>query len=128
MISPAVISALARSLLAGEPTVDDLHARAMRTLGRPWRWLRPLAVRYVETFGGRARPRRREVIQFLLQDRGFQRACVTHRETLSVAEWLLETPRMLPVEAARGWNLPAIETIGDLARWLSLHVANPRGA
>jgi hypothetical protein len=30
---------------------------------------------------------------------------------------------MQPVGAARGWDLPPIETAGDLARWLSLHPA-----
>ena len=28
---------------------------------------------------------------------------------------------MQPVEAAQSWNLPVIETVGDLARWLALH-------
>lgn len=121
MPNPAVISALARSLMAGEPSVEGVRARAMRTLGRPWRWLRPLALRYVETFGGRTRPRHRDVIRFLLQDPGFQRARAAHRDELAVAKWLAEPPRMHPVGAAQGWDLPAIETVGDLARWLSLY-------
>ena len=121
MPTPAVISALARSLMAGESSVEGVRARAMRTLGRPWRWLRPLALRYVETFGGRTRPRHRDVIRFLLQDPGFQRARAAHRDELAVAEWLAEPPRMHPVGAAQEWDLPAIETVGDLARWLSLH-------
>src|ERR1019366_4414458 len=52
MPASAVISALARSLLAGDPFVEDVQARAVRPLGRRWRWLRPLAVRYVEEFAG----------------------------------------------------------------------------
>jgi RNA-directed DNA polymerase len=121
MRMPAVISALARSLAAGEPTVDGVHARAVRTLGRPWRWLDPMAQRYVAAFGGRARPRHREVVRFLLEDAGFQRARASHRDKLVVAEWLGEPPRMQPAGAAETWDLPVIETVGDLARWLSIH-------
>jgi RNA-directed DNA polymerase len=121
MPAAAVISALSRSLMAGEPTVEGIHARAMRTLGRPWRWLQPLALRYIEAFGGRTRPRHRDVIGFLLQDTGFQRALAAHRDKLAVAEWLAEPQRMQPVGAARQWDLPVIETVGDLASWLSLH-------
>jgi hypothetical protein len=123
MANPVLISALARSLLAGEPAVEAVRARATRTLGRSWRWLQPLAVRYIETFGGGTRPRHRDVVRFLLQDAGFQRARTEHREKLAVAEWLTEAQRMQPAAAARQWNLPIIETTGDLARWLSIHPA-----
>lgn len=117
-----VISVLARSLLAGVPVVEEVHARAVRTLGRPWRWLQPLAARYVDAFAGGERPRHREVVRFLLNDAGFERARVKYRRELAIAEWLGEPPRMQPVAAARGWELPAIETVGDLADWLSVGV------
>jgi RNA-directed DNA polymerase len=121
MSTPAVISALARSLMAGEPTAEGALARARRTLGRPWRWLQPLSLRYIETFAGRTCPRHRDVVRFLLEDQGFRRARMRHREKLSIAEWLAEPNRMQPVNAAQQWNLPVIETVGDLADWLSLH-------
>ena len=121
MQASAVISVLARSFLAGEPTIDGVHSRAIRTLGRSWRWLRPLAHRYLQAFSGRTRPRHRDVVRFLSEDAGFRRACTKYRWELDVAEWLAEPQRMQPVGAARGWDLPAIETVGDLARWLSLH-------
>jgi hypothetical protein len=38
-----------------------------------------------------------------------------------VAEWLTESNKMQPAGAALPWNLPVIETTGDLACWLSLH-------
>lgn len=47
---------LARSFLAGDPTVDQIVARTTKTLGRPWRWLRPLAQRYVAAISGQTRP------------------------------------------------------------------------
>jgi hypothetical protein len=121
MSNPAVISALARSLMAGEPTVQGVQARAAQTLGRSWRWLGPLARRYVEAFSGGTRPRHRDVIRFLQLDAGFQRARIVHRDTLGVAVWLAEPHVMQPVDAAQWWDLPVIETPGDLARWLSVH-------
>jgi len=120
MPASALISALARSLLAGEPVADDAYARAVRTLGRPWRWLRPLAVRYAEVFAGKTRPRHRDLVRFLLNDSGFQFACAKYRRQLSIAEWLAAPQRMQPVRAAQGWNVPVIESVGDLADWLSL--------
>ena len=118
---PALISALARSLMAEEPTVDGVHARLVRTLGRPWRWLEPLARRYVAAFSGHTRPRHRDVVRFLLDDQGFKRARIAHGNTLSIAEWIPEPQRMHPVAAALRWDLPPIETSGDLAAWLSLY-------
>ena len=120
MPASAVIDVLARSLLAGAQVVDDARARAVRTLGRPWRWLRPLATRYVEAFVGRTRPRHRDVVRFLVEDPGFKLAYAKYREKISIADWLAEPQRMLPVPPAESWDLPAIESLGGLADWLSL--------
>ena len=108
-----LVTVLALSLLAGEQTVDQIVARAARTFGRQPRWLRPLARRYLAAFAGRTRPRRRDVIQFLLRDRSAARF-----SRLPVANWLPAPQRMQPVEAASHWDLPVLETIGDLAAWL----------
>ncbi|HTR36497.1 MAG TPA: reverse transcriptase family protein [Bryobacteraceae bacterium] len=113
---------LARSLLAGEPAVGDVHARAVQTLGRSWRWLGPLARRYVERFAGGTHPRHRDVVRFLADDPGFRNALRKHRREISIAEWLAEPQRMQPVAAAKGWDLPVIATVGDLADWLCLSV------
>jgi RNA-directed DNA polymerase len=117
-----MISVLARSLLAGEAVPDEVHARAARTLGQSWRWLRPLATRYVEAFAGRTRPRHRDVVRFLLRDSGFRRARAKYRDELTIAEWIAEPQRMDPVEAARRWDLPVIESTRGLAEWLSLSI------
>src|SRR5437667_12793666 len=106
MPASAVISVLARSLLAGDPIIDDVHARAARTLGRSWRWLRPLASRYVAAFAGHTRPRHHDVVGFLLKDPGLQRARAKYRHELSIAEWLADPQPMLPVPAAQSWHLP----------------------
>jgi hypothetical protein len=120
MPAPVLISALARSLLAGEPVFEQVHARAVRTLGRSWRWLRPLARRYVEAFASRTRPRHRDVVRFLRADSGFKNAWTKHRHEISIAEWLVQPQRMQPAQAAQNWNLPVIETVAALADWLCL--------
>lgn len=117
----SILAALARSILAGEPTVDAIVARTSRTLGRRWRWLRPLARRYVDAMSDGVRPRHRDVVQFLLEDRGFARASGAHSEALFVEHWLTDPQEMQPVVAAEGWDVPALESVGDLAEWLLLY-------
>ena len=114
MPDSAVISVLARSLLAGGPPVDEVHARAVRTLGRPWRWLRPLAQRYVENFGGGTRPRHRDVVRFLLEDEGFRRARAKYSGELSVAEWIAEPQLMQSVGRSVAGIFPQSNRSGTL--------------
>jgi RNA-directed DNA polymerase len=116
----SVLTALARSFLAGEATVEGVVLRGSKTLGRNWRWLRPLARRYLEAVAPQTRPRERDVIQFFLNDPGFRRAWSEYFDELSVAHWLPDPPRMQPVAAASTWDAPIIETVGDLADWFSL--------
>ena len=120
-----LLTALADSLLAGEPTADLLFDRCSRTLGRRWRWLGPLTQRYVKKFG-RTRPRRRDVVQFLRGDAGFQRARSKYLDEFLVEELLTVPQQMLPIPAAESWELPAIETTGDLAEWLGLDTGELR--
>jgi len=108
----------------GDPSVDAISTRLARTVGKPGRWLRPLAGRYLRTFVGRTRPRQSEIIQFLFQDRGFQRAWRKYSSELSVAERLNEPQRMQPARAAATWEVPAIESLGDLAEWLAIEVGD----
>lgn len=120
MPDSALIGALARSLMAGDATIDLAYARAVRTLGRPWPFLESLTARYIAAFADRSRPRRRDVVGFLLQDAGFRRARARHGRHLVVAQWLADAPRMQPVDAALAWDLPGLTTPGDLGRWLSV--------
>lgn len=124
MSNSQLLSALARSFLAAETTVEQIVARASQALGRSWRWLKPLARRYVATVAGQTRPRRREVVQFLAKDPGFARAWSRHFDKLSVETWLTEPNQMQPVTPAQAWDIPIIETAGDLAAWLLLSVGD----
>jgi RNA-directed DNA polymerase len=116
--------ALAASLMAGEPVVSEAVERLTRTLGRNWRWLSPLARRYVNTFAGRVRPHRREVTQFLRNDQRLRRALEKYPGEIAIARWLSEPQIMQPVAAATKWNIPSIESVGGLAEWLAVDVVD----
>ncbi len=115
-----MLNAIAGAFLAGEQNWKDAKARATRALGRPWRWLGPLAQRYTGTFTSGTRARRRDVVRFLLADRGFREAWTKYSGELRVVQWLTEEQRMQPVGAAANWAIPRIESAGALAEWLAL--------
>jgi hypothetical protein len=114
-----LINALATAFLHGEAEADLLTERIQRVVPGNWRWVRPLVERYLERMSGR-RPRHRDVVAFLRQDRGLLRAYGIHRHRLIVTEPLPPLPQMRPVAAAAAWNLPEITTESAVARWLSL--------
>jgi RNA-directed DNA polymerase len=122
-LNPLLLTALARSILAGDPSIEQIVTRCNQTLGREWRWLRPLARRYLKNFDHKLRPRRQEVIDFLNEDEGFRRAFKKHFAELSIANWLAEPQTMQPVPAAANWDIPAIESVAALAEWLHLSAA-----
>ncbi len=124
MPNPSVLNGLARSFVAGEPTVEGIVARGSRVLGRSWHWLRPLARRYVDAIGGKTHPRHRDAVQFLLKDAGFQAACSKYFRELSVEQWFIGPHEMEPVPAAQMWDVPAITSAGALADWLLLSVGD----
>jgi len=84
----SVVSVLARTFLSGDATIEGILARASRALGTTGRWLPPLAARYLRTYANQTRPRHRDVVQFLLRDRGFSKAWSKHRDELGVVRWL----------------------------------------
>jgi RNA-directed DNA polymerase len=120
MQDSSLLRALAQALLAGKPTIELLVSRCSRALGKSWRWLQPLALRYLEKFGTGTRPRHRDVVRFLRDDAGLQRARSKYSDELLVKEMLTVPHQMQPAEAASMWDLPAIDSPGDLAKWLGL--------
>jgi RNA-directed DNA polymerase len=118
-----LLRTLATAILAGDPTVQGIKQRCTQTLGRPWRWLGPMAQRYVADHAGKIRPRRRDVVAFLIRDEGFQRARRTHRDKLHIAQWLGDPPRMQPLRKAAAWGLPEIASRAALAEWLGAKTA-----
>ena len=120
MPSPTFYSALARAILAGQAAENDIVARLSKTLGKKWRWIRPLARRYLAHFSSEMRPRRREVVQFLRADERLADALHRYRDQIRIAEWIHEPASMHPVTAAVGWKIPRIESVGALAEWLEI--------
>jgi RNA-directed DNA polymerase len=127
MLSPSFYSALARSILAGESSIEAVSARMRRTLGRNWRWTRPLAQRFVGAFAARGvhdqlqvRARRRDVVAFLRADEGLHAAVLKYNGEVRIAEWLAAPAAMQPAHAARTWPVPKIETPAELAAWLGV--------
>jgi hypothetical protein len=122
MWNPTVADALASALIAGELAAKPAAERAAHTLGRDVAWVRRLAQRFEAAFALGTRPRNREVLWFLWRDSDFQR--YGHR--LKVVHWLTEPQQMQPVAAAAGWELPRIESVGELAAWLGETVEDLR--
>ncbi len=110
----AFLTALAKTFLAEEPTVDQIVARASVILGGPKAWLPRLARRFLKAFPpSKTRPRHRDVVPFFLK---------TLRRKLAIETWLADPARMQPVPAAAGWPIPSIETAGALAEWLQVSI------
>ena len=107
-------------MLAGDATVGAIKDRCERMLGHKWRWLGPLARRYLKKFAGQTRPRRRDVVAFLVRDEGFTQARRVHGDKLRVVEWLGVPQQMQPVVAAKDWGVPQLATVGELAAWLGV--------
>jgi RNA-directed DNA polymerase len=122
MPNPSLLRVLAASFLAGQPSADQIELRCEQVLGRKWHWLKPLAKRYVKAFAARTRPRRRDVIEFLIRDEAFQRAWSKHFDELSVARWVTEPQQMQPADVATAWPVPPIKSVGALAEWLGITV------
>jgi RNA-directed DNA polymerase len=132
-----LLSALATAFLASDANVDAIVECAGIALGKRWRWLRPVAQRYVEKFAAQVRPRRSEVIQFLSRDPGLERAWASRAAELRFAPWMtpeqqmraarfqivqwpIGAQQMRPVAAAAGWKIPPIESVRELAGRLRL--------
>lgn len=120
MPTSALVNVLANAILSGEQEKDAIVTRLAHVLGRNWRWIRPLAGRYFETYEGRLRPRRREVVSFLRLDGGFSEACQRYGQQIKILHRIAGPQSMQPVAAAKSWPIPRIETIGALADWFEL--------
>jgi RNA-directed DNA polymerase len=120
MLNPSFYSALARSILAGEASADRVAVRIRQTLSENGRWVRSLARRFVQAVEGKPHPTHRAVVAFLRADEGLRRAETRPGANLRMAHWLTEPQVMQPVEAARAWPVPRIQSVAELGGWLNL--------
>jgi len=114
---PPLLNQIANAFVQGERLVEDTVNRLTNVLGRRWRFLTPLVERYFRAFPN-PRPRRREVLRFLREDRVFRRAWRKRLSKIHVDQWLSSPPP--PQSPAGRWDLPPIQTAGDLAAWLGV--------
>lgn len=117
---PTLVTVLALAFLSGEPSLDGIVARSSAALGRQYRWLTPLARRYLKLFAAHTRPRHRDVVGFIRSDPKFQRIWQKYKKGMRSAHWITGPQQMQPVPAARNWPVPRIESIGELANWLQI--------
>ena len=120
MLSTAILKVLANAVLTGKQERDAVAARLVHVLGRNWRWVRPLVGRYVQTFAGSIRPRRRDLIGFLRVDPGLVEAAYKYGHQIKILHWITGPQPMQPMPAAQNWAIPSIETVGGLAEWLEV--------
>jgi len=119
---PPLLNQIASILIGGERSTgeratEDIVDRLAHLLGRRWPFLAPLAEDYLDTFSN-TRPRHREVVRFLRRDRAFMRAWHERLAGLHVSEWTF--PAVVPEPPLVRWDLPPIQTAGDLAAWLEV--------
>jgi hypothetical protein len=118
MANPIIADVLASALIAGEFSPAAAFERASFVLGRRGPWLRRLVRQFSQAFARQTRPRHRDVVAFLQRDDDYRE----HAHRLKIKHYLTEPQRMQPVSAAASWDLPPIESIGDLAAWLGLTI------
>ena len=117
-----LLRALADVFLAGEFSVDAIVRRSNLVLGKEFRWIKPLARRFVRLIANEVRPTRNDVARFLGEDRGFRRTWYPELRWVRLGHWILEPQEMRPVAAAKEWRLPSIVTVADLADWFGISV------
>ena len=120
MVNSALLVILANAILSAEPETDAIAKRLTFVLGRDWRWISPLAKRFLENFDASIRPRRRQVVHFLRHDPGFVEACQKHHRKIEIQHWVTGPQSMRPGAAAQTWAIPPIHTVAELAQWSQL--------
>lgn len=110
------LQTLATAFLAGPLTVEDISQRTTSMLRKPYRWVRPLATRFVTSLNRYVRPRRRTVMRWMQHDRGLNRAWEKNPGLWLVGYRLAEL-QPAPIEAAKNCGIPKVESIGELAKW-----------
>jgi RNA-directed DNA polymerase len=120
----ALARPLAHAFLIGDPDLSAILAHGETILGRSWPWLRATAKRYLRTFTAPARPRHRDVVDFLLADRSFCFACTKFGSELTVRNRLIGPEPMQSRGIFAALPLPPLDTVAALARWLRLDVTD----
>lgn len=114
----SLANSLASAFLVGNFNADEFIDRGAKLLGKKYRWLRPLARSVIEKFPAHVPPRAISVVEFILADAGFQRACDNH--DLDIIQGVVDIPKMSSAGPDNDWDVPAIRSPGELAQWLGV--------
>ena len=119
-IAEALARAIATSAISGAAVIEVFRA----VLGKNYRFAPKVAARLISVLGQGKRVREFRVRRWLLADPGFLKACAKHRfPALRLHSIADHDPEMLPAPSiATTWQIPAIVTTGDLARWLDVEM------
>src|SRR6267378_979061 len=112
---------LANAILGGHLSERGIIQRVSKVLAcKRSAWLQALAKKIISHFGRGTRPRRFRLERFILHQRTFTKACEKHFFILISRP--PENPRMVPAAGPpQKWSVPAICTLGDLAKRLNLY-------
>jgi RNA-directed DNA polymerase len=116
---------IAGVLIYGGPAAK-MKSRVDELMGHRWAWAPSLVRRYKTAFpADQVRPRRRDVVQFLLADKNLRDVYQRSGARMRLVRWTdhSASAEMRPVGGnVAQWPCPAIVTVGDLAEWLSITV------
>ena len=106
--------------MAGELTKEGVSTRMHTALGTRWRWIPPLARRFVAEFETGTRPSFREAREFIRRDAQFDGAWLRHRREIRIVQWIPDPQIIRPVAPAASWPLPQLETVEELCALLNV--------
>ena len=115
---------LADAFLCGPSSLEELHERATKTLGKNWRWIPGLVEKIHARYGfGLPHARREELAQLINVHPGFDNAWESAGTKPRIQFYFLDPPEMAPLLLALPkFQVPPLTTTADLARWLGLKV------
>ncbi|MEZ5302644.1 MAG: reverse transcriptase family protein [Verrucomicrobiales bacterium] len=116
-----VVRAIAKAFAAGpaDPAATAERLKSVLALGGSTRWLAPFCARLAKAFP-RGQPSDFAVRRFIAADDGFASAWAMPDRKIALAAGSLP-PAM--GEPPAGWAVPPLATLGDLAGWLRLDLA-----
>ncbi len=114
---------LAGHLVNGPWISTERTKRAGEVLGGVPAWLTRVLERLATAFPSTARPTRKRVTSFLLNDDLFLQACHHPKKRLTVRYLTTSSPTMYPAYGnPQTWPVPPLVTPGELADWLGISV------
>ncbi len=108
---------LAAAVLAGRFERDDILERAAPLVSGSTAWLARLVSQLIQRFGNQ-RPRRRDVLRFLLQSRGFSKAA--EKENFEVQAYCQAAEFCPSPGLFRNADVLRLRTVTEVAAWLGL--------